>query len=900
MIYINNLSIENKLENNVFYEDKLLDISNYELTNIKIFKEMFKDQNRINLLITPDKEVIEALSLIVLAMKLYIKNLKDEDENILDVLSIGDIVVYKGKKAEYLDIHEIYGEKKIKLKYKGNKINGIKMGESISYIKLSDYYKLSIYRGDSKELSIMSNKKSNKRNGKYILADMLDIEQQYLGNTIKEQMVIVYPSKNKLEDLLKKLKIRIKNKKYLFTEVFPCKYYSSIDNSIDFKGNKLKLKEIFIFTSNLSVARDLIQENKEISNLLLLGEDTYTNEIYGSLDFLLKRKKLKKIYILNTFNNINQLHRLLESGFSIQLNAWTRTVFFKEINRMELYQICLKNKKIDLFLNRKVENKFIDQCKELAGNLLKLKIDLIEVLKEDFYCDNKERFLRISYGLLKIFEKTIVPIKEYDDFITDNNLNNYTVEILIKKLMETIKENKVYENTYRVLHDISQLIKNLYELMYYENPKFKFLKSINLSYGDLIICNSSIEEAILKKYESIKNKYIRVSSIKNYKAYRNNQKIIFTGVYNNKNLDQVYSFNTLNIVNLLYPSEVSKYNSKVNKFNKLFNLIEEKNSLGNSNDILRLENINIDYNKFIEKHTLQDDTIEKTEKEIEKNLYFNEEKHSYPEALGYDLDIEDLLNIDFNSSLGKQYLEYDVVCDAGIVKKKINFKDKKYALLTPFYKSKCIDNINNSIVIKDINALKIDDKLIFIHDRTEDEITKLFYTIMSSDKFKSIYYKHYYNMKYWKDSLKKYIDDYFGDYSLISKELSFYAIKRTEQAIKSWVLNENIIGPTEKEVYNAIAKITNERYLLEHWEEIYESCILIRSLKTKLKDNFNSLVIQSVVNEKSEGEFENLVYDVLGDLKKYAEIEEINDIENISINIPINKANCILRGKTVS
>jgi hypothetical protein len=155
-------------------------------------------------------------------------------------------------------------------------------------------------------------------------------------------------------------------------------------------------------------------------------------------------------------------------------------------------------------------------------------------------------------------------------------------------------------------------------------------------------------------------------------------------------------------------------------------------------------------------------------------------------------------------------------------------------------------------------------------------------------------------MKYWKGSLKRYIDSYFGDYSLIALELSFYKIDRTEQSIKAWIVNENIIGPIEKEAYSAIAKITNDKYLLEHWEEIYESCNLIRSLKTKLKDNFNSMVIQSVVNEKSEGEFENLVYDVLGDLKKYAEIEEIYDIEDVSINIPINKTNCILEEKTVS
>lgn len=878
------LSIKEILRKNIFYKEKLLDISQYEMKNIEIFEKIFKNEDRINLLITPDKEVIEILSLIVLAIKLYIKNLNNKDNNILDSLNIGDIVVYKGKKAEYLGIDKLYGDKKIKLKYKGN---------STEWINIENYYRLSVYSGDSKILNTMSNNKSTKKNGKYILADMLDIDLENLSSSVKEQMIIVYPSKNELENLLNNTKIKIGNKKYSFSEIFPCKYYSSIDNYTNLKGNKLNLKEVLIFTSNLNVAEDIVQENEEVCNLLLLGEDTYVNEIGGQLDFLLSRIKLKKIYILNTFNKITQLEQLLQIGFDIELNAWTKTVLNKEIGTINMKQVCFDNKRISLFLNRTVESLIVDKFLDVQKRLFDLKGKLLQILKNDLYCENQENFLRISYGLLKIFEKIVIPIKQYDEFILNNDLNKYPVYKLIEELMIILKQNKFYEDSYKAIESIVKLIKELNELLYYKNPKFQYLKSMDLGYTDAILCSNSIEKSILQKYQFIKDKYIIVGCIKNYKFYSNFKKIVFTGIYDTKNIDQIYCFNGLNIINLLYASEVAKYNIKVSKFNKLVKLIEENNKLESSDNIERLQKIKVNYNEFIDDKSIDD--VEETEIEIEKNIYDNISKFNYLGDFENYLDIEDLLNISIQENASSICLEHD----NGYVKKKINFKDSKFALLTPFYKSKCLDDENNSIVIKGIDLLQKGDRLIFIYDRTEDEITELFCKIMCSDKFKNKYNKHYYNMKYWKNVLKKYIDNYFEEYSLVVTELKLHGINRTEQAIKSWVLYKNIIGPTEKEVYKALADITNDKYFLENWEEIYESCTLIRSLKIKLKNNFNYMVIKSVVNEKSEGIFENLVYDVLGNLKQYAQIEEIAEILDVSTNVPINKTNCILEEKAL-
>ncbi|BDR73134.1 hypothetical protein K144316041_18420 [Clostridium tetani] len=869
------------LKDNIFFKNKLLNIDQYNLENIEIIQQMFENKNKLNLLITPNKETTEILTLIILGINLYIKNLHNDQNNILEYLNIGDIVVYKGKKVKYMGVECKCGKNKIKLAHAGDNDN--------IWIRLEDHYKISIYNGNSEKLSIMSEKKSSKKNSKHILADMLGLDLEELGGIIKEQMVLVCPNKQELEDLLNNIKIKVKDKRYYFTEIFPCKYYSNVDNYVDFKGNKIKLKEILIFTSNLGVATELIQENKERSNLLLLSEDTYVNEIGGELDFLLSRKKLKKVYLLNTFSKFSSLEQIVKSEAIITIYAWTKSVFQNKLNKNFLDYRCLNDKKIYIFLNRKLNNKVIEEYKDISTNLLKLKLNLLDLSKEDFYCNDKQVFLIAAYGLLNIFEKIIVPIKEYDEFIIRNELNKYAVGKLMEKLVEVLQKNKLYKDVYKVLEGIIQIIKELNEMLYYKNPKLEYIKSLNLGYCDLIICSNSIEKCILEKYEFIKNNLIMIECIRKYNFNDNLRRIIFTCINNTNNINQLYCYNALNIINLLYPSEVAKYNAKVNKFNRVYKLVEENNSLEKTNKVETLPRIKIDCNKFIKNDIIDDEQV--LEEEIENNIYNDIKCSNHIRNFEYSLDIEELLNMSFEQSEFNGYLNSEY--NSGYAKKYVKFKDGTYSLLSEFYKCKCIDNVNYKIIEKNINLLEIGDNLIFVRDKTEDEITELFHKIMCSEKFKSKYYKHYYNMKYWRNIVKKYIDKYFEDYSLVAKELLLHGINRSEQAIRTWVLDENIIGPREKEVYQAIAKIVNDYYFLENWEEIYESCNLIRSLKTKLKSNFKDMVIKSVINEKVQGIFESLVYDVLGDLKQYAEIKDIMEIEEVSKNVSINKINCV-------
>lgn len=883
--------IDKLLKNNVFFKDKILNISEYEVKNIEIIEEVFKNNEKINMLVTPDKEPIHILLLIVLAINLYIKNLSCRERGILSYLNTGDMVTYNGKKAEYLGITNIYGKEKIKLRHKGNIIKGIRMEDGFSYIPLSEYYKLSIYRGDSKGLSTMPNVRSNKKSGKYILLDMLNLELESLGSIVDEQMVIVYPNKKDLEDLLNNIEIKIKDKKYYFTEIFPCKYYSSVGNSIDFKGNKLKLKELLIFTTRLDNAIDIIQKNENTSQVLLLGEENYIHDIDSDLDFLLTRRKVKKAYIFNTFSNISNISTLLNKEYHIRLYAWLKNAFLENLKLNYRGNYVTDNELILNYIYRNVRSKVIYDESDITQIIIDLKDKLFSIAEDDFNYKSKEEFLKITYGILKVIEKIIIPIEKYDDYIKMNCIKKHTITELLEYLELIVEESKMYSSTYKILNSIVIKTKELIEILYYNNPKLEVLQKQNLVKRTLILCCSPIEVEVLKKHSFFKSKYINIQCISKYKSDRTYENVIFTGVYKSKNIDQLAFYSGLNIVNLLYPSEVIKYNKKVIDFNNRIRCMENNNVLSVNKHTNLLEVIKLHIKDNYQNKTI--DTLETKEAKMEEKIYGKPTDKNYEMRLDLNYDIDDLLNISsYNNFNGTNIAKYD---ESGEVKKYIKFNCNKYAFLTKYYKATFWDYTNNKISYKNINSIELNNKLIFIETKTDSELIDLFHKIICSDIFKSKYYEHYKNMRYWKEALKKYINTYYLEFSNIATELMIHGVNRGEGAIRSWILDDKIIGPTEKEVYKALSEITKDAYFRKNWEAIYKSCKLLRSFRGRFRNRFNNMVIKSILKENSNAdELEILVYEVLGDLKEYAQILEVKYIEDISLNVPIYRLNCVL------
>lgn len=866
------------INNRVFINDEKLNISEYLNDIIKYYNEIIESEDKINLIITMDKERIEAIMLVMIAVESFFTNLKYSTRTILDELDLGDIVIYRDettkKKVRYEGIEKVHGRDMIVLSYE-DKL------KSRHFINLEDEYKLSIYHGESDKLSTMNvNKSVSNDSGKFLFGKLLKEDIEQFTGTIENQIIVVFPSKLYMNELISSIKIEIDNKRYDFTQVFPCKYYSDVDNGNDLKGNKLRCKELFVFSSRLDISKEVFRTNRDCTKLMLLGENTYRNYLGGVFDNLLSKKRLRKIFIHNTYDSINCVEHLLDQDTSVY--SWHN----------EILEESFKSK--DLIVDRVIEsniNNIIVDDDLLNRAFVKVRKGLVKILKFNGELIDKEKFILLGFRLLNLLQKTVIPLNEYISF----NKNKNWVENYFDKLAEIFQINKPYRTNHIILEPVINDIRILCNLVYNENPKINILKN-NIENNSIIICDNEVEKKYIKSDDYL-SKFETLTLKEFKKKIYINKTLVFTAFFNDLSVNQLPYGQCNNIKNLLYYVDIIKYNVKIKKLDDHLIKISNENKIANN---VKHKNIKtIKYDETISYTKDLDISYDKKQIQINEEMdeelisnYINENVNE-DEMLSLDIDINDLLY----TKVGKySYInEDDGTLGRVDAVKLIIFNENMYSYFTKNFKALCI-NSENQHFEKNIERLEIGDKVVFVNEKSEEDLFDLFHEIINSDIFRHKYSRDYNNMKYWKRVLKEYINKYDGDYDLVSQELKMYGLDKIGTSIRQWINDEKIIGPREKEAYKAIGMVTRDMYLLDNWESIYESCNIIRRFRTKFKKTFKSMVKMSLANKlNGANELEKLVIEVFGNLKEYADIVEVIEIQDIVEEESILKTNCLIK-----
>lgn len=511
------MDIYKVLKGKVLIEDKYIKLNEYLKEFINKLQSMLKEDYKSGLFITLDKERIEYYIIIIMAINTYLKNLNN-NKSILEQLRVGDIVYYKDKKVEYLGIGIINGEEKIKLKYADTIKNGIICSNNITWINKSNEYQLSLYFGDSSTLNTMSHNKSKKADSGNILIDrMLEIESKNAQRLIESQAIIVFESKKYMEELISNIKLEINNVKYDFTQVFPCKYYSDVDNGNNLKGNKRNERELLMFTSRLDIAKELLINNN-CRTLILLGEDTYKNYLGGVFDIImgrLSRKKLDELIIYNSFNNIDMISQILD--YNMNVYSWNKSILIDRVK--EKSEIYIDNQdEINDYLKSKVSNIVIEN-KDINLLILQIRKGLINLINSKERITDKESFIRLGFKIYKLLQSIIFPIEKYEKF----DKEEFCLYEYIKSLKEILDKNSLYIINVNLLKPIIDGIDKLYKTLYFNNPKLEYLKQ-NSNFKSSVVCSNSIEENFLNKEIGLKKREVitldKISSnIKNHKAF---------------------------------------------------------------------------------------------------------------------------------------------------------------------------------------------------------------------------------------------------------------------------------------------------------------------------------------------------------------------------------------------
>lgn len=849
---INLLSI---LKSNIY-------ISNNKLSSFKInkffniYKEDILDSSIKNaLIVTNNKKEIETIILIITALKLYLEAIHSNNSGILEKLEYGQLVMYENKKYRYLGCEKIEdgffkGKVKIVLESKNGRYK----------IDKEQAYKLSKYLGNSEKLNKMEGALKIKDTGKFLIAKLLGLNLEKLDGVPMPQIIVVFQSRIYMEEFMNALNIEIEGEQYEFSRVFPSRYYSDLDSYTELKGNKLYVQPIFSFTSRLDIADQLIGENEKFRNLILLGDSTYSSYVESSLDYLLEDDQLDKVILHNTYSSISMVENLIEKDINIY-------AFENQINNKV----------------RKSNINIVVEYKEINLLLINIRKELIALLNKDFDIVDKSIFLINSFKLLKNFQTICMPISEYEN---KEKLENYI--IILKNICEN---NSIYESEYKILTLIVTKFKNLYNILYEFNPKIEILKSIVDDKFTLVVNNDYEVNYFLNNPIITCRDVIAINNLKNYKLTDKN--LVYISFYENKYINQFNLYGENTIKNIIYITEVFKYNYQARQLNMRLRYVYENNKLKN--------NILNKYVEFIEYDRSLLSTEDKHEEEVISN---EEEKESLIKEYieknindYYEIDFsnrkDELLNIELNKNTSI-YQENEGYYDMKAYKKVI-FTNGQYAYLSKYVKLFCSDSSENNF-IKKIDALNIGDNVIFSNKKTEEALDTVFEEIISSNLFKHKYNEDYQKVQYFKKILKNYIEICDGDYELVSKELNYFNIEKTPFAIRQWT-EYKIVGPRDKKIYKVIGQIIRDEILLNDWENIYNSFKIIRTFKSRFKKIFKYTVKSGIVNkieEDEDDEIAKLILELFNNLQDYVDVVTVNQIIELSGNIDVVELNCLI------
>lgn len=855
-----------KLENfKVMVQGKPVLLSDYEKINVKTISDILENEHKHNIIIHPGGSVIYLLTLIFSATRMCVYNMTAPENYILDTLKKDDIVLIDNKKARYKGIVNLdcVNGKKIALRFR-------KKG-SMYYIPVEHSYKITPYKGNSENLNKMGSKKSTRKSPtKNIVSQLSGIDIQDMSGIFKYSSVIVCHESREIEALITDTEIVCDNGKTCFTNVYPSAYYSSTDKHRDFAGNISKAEPVLKFVSRISTAGDLIRSDKNIKNLLIFGEKIYKYYL-GELDWLLQKKTLDNIIIILNWEYITNINYFLNNENDFKWYVWDKNEILNNVNLFEgkdyINNAYISREQDDLlscFVDSETEVIKVEDYSEYSPEPLTIRESLYEVSRMNTPDEVKEEFLRISYSLLKLFEQSCFPLEYFEEQIKKGQIPaSHPVE-RIDKLIELEHEFRKYilsKDDLSKLGKTISLIGEFREQLLSNNPKWDLLQPIicsNSSKKKAIVLCKSYYKNIIQNYIDTLNCEVNADlfSASDFYPQTIYDEIIFTGIHSSAKEKLIESYHGKKVIYLLYKSEQKIQSWKLKKNTNILNKIYRKNSFVKSE---------VDY------------TDDEPDPDINRHI-----------------DLDDLL---FDLTRNKTHIQTSENYGPTVeTYRTVIFNTGEIVYLTKYYRPCVVDITNQDIKDVTVEDLNTGDELVFVKDTNsqhDDIIMDIIGRLLLNEDFKNQYEEEFKLSKSWKDMLRKYMNENNYSSSDITVWLDVFDIKRHPATINNWLNNPKIIGPVEKEIYYALAQITDNKFFLKNWEKIYGACDDIRRLHTKLKKYLGT----AIANRISGGignEFDNIIEEAIGDLTRYALVMQIEHIITESNIVPLNMSNKII------
>ena len=858
MVYIYNSNIKEYLKKvDIYFKKEKIEFCDYENLIINTIFEITNNNSKKNLFVSIDNDISQIIAIVFIALYNYISNLLDNNNNILNQLSINDKVV-KDKV-----IYIFWGENKINDKRyillddtKGCRIN----------VPIENMYQITKYNGNASRIN--NSRNINVITKKY-MANLLEIPEEKFIGYINNCSIVVVENKEKLFKMIENIEILHNEKKYNISELFPFAYCSSSDRFEFMKGNKIKQNPLIKFVSNSSVALDIIQDNTNINNVLFLGTKTYNEVIDTDVRQMELYDYIDKIIF---FDSIDSNFDFSIFDQEVSIYAFTQNVILNNIN---LYKNNYKSKlqsdnlkRVDNFINKQINIYEINDEDEISSNIKEIYIETNKLRKYQ-YDDNIKYFRILTFSLCKKIRQSILPLKE-------SERNYIKIDNYFKSIKDCTRKINSTRIEYSIMNKIIKILNSITTKLSIVNNKNDIIKSkySNIKKISMIIKNKEEKGDLIyyyRKYPSIK---LDIYNFKEYIDSKINIDYLIMPFCCNDNKDSnIISINSYKKLDIfVYSFEKKVIESNIKRANNGIYFLSENNML-----LCELEE-NEEFYCINKKYG------------INKEINEDEVDIEYEE----DIKIEDKLGI-FASKLSNSNINNN----KNIQISKIVLFDNEYcAFLTEHYQASVLSLSGKDIIRKTPDKLKVGDKMIFIVDKTDEDgdiVKKVIKNLLSYSEFNDKYGEYFRLNDLWKKKLKKYM--YLNNLTEedIANKFLLQGKKINKVTIYNWI-NGDIVGPRNDNDIKIVASIINDREINSNIEEIIKACSIERKLQIRIRKIVAQIILNSLItSEIKDSSLHNMIKNVIGDFRQYIYIKQIIQMVDYSENVNVVYVNKLFK-----
>jgi len=797
------------------------------------------------LILHPGTEIFTIIGLIIFILSNLCEETLSEEE-IIQTLNEGDKVVISGKK-EQLAIFK--GMQFVESSNKNMAVFEMKDGMR-QFLPPTSYYKVTPYYGNAQTLGgrgIGTNLSVKKRFYSLVLSE----DEERINPMIFHSLVIVC-EKLLADSFMNNVEVAYENEKPVrIYDLFAGAYYTQND-MIYYAGNSYRFEPVLKFTSRMSVARELIIEDKEkdITGLFVCSE-LYLKKSISELTNLLERKSLLRVCMLSDIIRLPG-NELLNMYSELKLFASTP----QALKCFDIKAPVIGNG-INARLNQSIKelvdpkmNSVVCACPFDENKYMELKQNLFTLSKlED---ETSREFVITTYSLLKLLTLSIFPISHLDKISTKQRWNYINPS---QKLEFVNEYKKSYEGLKQIeVQQIGEFITEIFYMMYYENSKFQYIFDTITSVSFekkilLIVPKAYYREAFYYSFQGRNKRYLKNIDIITVGNIRKEEladrTVILCGAFGGNESLLLESMRADDLKVMLYDFEKPLLTRINQKIESCYSFYDSRNILS-----------------YMDTKNRKQKDIEAARKDIDDIL---DEFLQKSEIFTMTSFVAQLPSVT-QSSMTE-------------VNKIIYFASGETAFLTRYFEAYVLNRKSGQIDEMTVSELMEGDELIFAKrdSQSKDMVDVLLERLILDERCPKDFIRTFQISKHWKKALKKYMLEQKITYRDLADKMKQFGKGKHEATLRTWLNEEShIVGPRDEESFYEIALLTEDKEMLESPELFRDACNEVRSMRIRILKYIGKYIFGKTGFQSKDMDL--LLKEIIGDISDVVQIYQIAGI----------------------